>query len=104
MNSPDGENPYRIHVELGDLMTEACTVIRYNDKLRAAEQKIVEMKERWKRISNIDESKSANQAVAFTNQLWNMLALAHAMVKCALLRDECRGLAQSWTTDVISLQ
>jgi succinate dehydrogenase / fumarate reductase, flavoprotein subunit len=91
MNSPDGENPYRIHVELGDLMTEACTVIRYNDKLRAAEQKIVEMKERWKRISNIDESKSANQAVAFTNQLWNMLALAHAMVKGALLRDECRG-------------
>jgi succinate dehydrogenase / fumarate reductase flavoprotein subunit len=85
------ENPYGIHVELGDLMTENCTVIRYNDKLRAAEQKIIELKGRWKHVANLDDSPRANQAVAFTNQLWNMLEMAHAMVKGALLRDECRG-------------
>ncbi len=85
------ENPYRIHQELGDLMTDSCTVVRYNDKLRAAEEKIRGMKERWGKIGNLDDSAKANQAVSFTNQLWNMLEMAHAMVKGALLRDECRG-------------
>ena len=85
------ENPYVILQELGDLMTETCTVIRYNDKLKASEQKISDLKVRWKRVANLDDSPRANQAVAFTNQLWNMLEMAHAMVKGALLRDECRG-------------
>ncbi len=91
MRSDKPENPYVIHQELGDLMTDACTVVRYNDKLRKAEEKIVELKGRWKKVANLDDSPRANQAVAFTNQLWNMLEMAHAMVKGALLRDECRG-------------
>ncbi len=85
------ENPYVILQELGDLMTETCTVIRYNDKLKASEQKILDLKARWKNVGNLDDSPRANQAVAFTNQLSNMLEMAHAMVKGALLRDECRG-------------
>ncbi|MHB1843832.1 MAG: succinate dehydrogenase flavoprotein subunit [Deltaproteobacteria bacterium] len=85
------ENPYRIHQELGDLMTEVATVVRYNDKLRPAEEKIRSMKARWGQVGNVDDSPKANQAVSFTNQLWNMLEMAHAMVKGALLRDECRG-------------
>ena len=91
MRSDRPENPYLIHQELGDLMTDACTVVRHNDKLRAAEAKIVEMKARWGRVANLDDSPRANQAVSFTNQLWNMLEMAHAMVRGALLRDECRG-------------
>ena len=91
--SPGGvaENPYRLHEELGDLMTETCTVLRYNDKLTAAEQKIGDFKDRWKKIGLMDNSGQSNQHVTFVNQLWNMIELAHAMVKGALLRDECRG-------------
>ena len=85
------ENPYQLHEELGDLMTECCTVLRYNDKLRAAETQILGYKDRWSKIGVMDDSRAANQHVAFVNQLWNMLELAHAMVKGALLRDECRG-------------
>ncbi|MHB8417976.1 MAG: succinate dehydrogenase flavoprotein subunit [Myxococcales bacterium] len=91
MKPANPENPYVIHRELGDLMTANCTVVRYNDKLRKAEEQIVALKGRWKQIGNLDDSPRANQAVTFTNQLWNMLEMAHAMVAGALLRDECRG-------------
>src|SRR5262249_37163270 len=37
------ENPYQIGWELGDWMTGNCTVVRQNDKLRATEEKIVEL-------------------------------------------------------------
>ncbi len=91
MKGEHAENPYAIHRELGEVMTAYCTVIRENDKLAAAAKKIGELKERWKNVGNLDDSPRANQAVVFTNQLSNMLEMAHAMVEGARLRDECRG-------------
>ncbi len=85
------ENPYVIAKELGDLMTENVTVVRYNDKLEATIARIQEMKERWKKCNVLDTSNNANRSLSFVNQLWNMLELAHVMAKGALMRDECRG-------------
>src|SRR5258708_24558571 len=45
----------------------------------------------WKRCSVHDTGKTANQAVSFVRQLWNMLVLARVIVQGALLRDESRG-------------
>jgi succinate dehydrogenase / fumarate reductase flavoprotein subunit len=85
------ENPYQIAHELGDWMTGNCTVIRQNDKLRETEEKIVELMDRWKKASVLDDSRTANRSLMFLRQCWNMLALARVMVRGALLRDESRG-------------
>jgi succinate dehydrogenase / fumarate reductase flavoprotein subunit len=85
------ENPFVIHKELGEIMTENVTVVRYNEKLRAADAAILAFMERWRRIDINDATRWANQAVSFTRQLWNMLELARVITLGALNRDESRG-------------
>lgn len=85
------ENAYVIHKELGEWMTNNMTVVRFNDKLEKTIVKIKELKQRYHSINVNDTAKWSNQGVAFTRQLWNMLELAEAMTKSALLRDESRG-------------
>lgn len=85
------ENAYVIHKELGEWMTANMTVVRHNDRLEATINKIKELKERYKKININDTSRWNNTGAAFTRQLWNMLELAEAMTKGALLRNESRG-------------
>jgi len=85
------ENPYQISKELGELMTENCTVVRYNDRLKKSVEKIREMKQRWKNCNVLDTGAVANRSLSFTNQLWNMLELGEVIATSALLRDESRG-------------
>jgi succinate dehydrogenase / fumarate reductase flavoprotein subunit len=85
------ENAYVISKELGDLMTENCTVVRYNDRLKKTLEKIGEFKERWKNINALDTANVANRSISYVNQLWNMFQLADCIAKGALLRDESRG-------------
>lgn len=90
--SMDGtENPYVLHKELGEWMTDNMTVVRYNDRLEATISKIKELKLRYKNININDTSRWNNASAAFTRQLWNMLELAEAMTLGALLRNESRG-------------
>ncbi|MGZ4105810.1 MAG: FAD-binding protein, partial [Tumebacillaceae bacterium] len=85
------ENPYQLHRELGNLMTENMTVVRYNDRLIKTEAKLQELMERYQNIGMSDKSRWENMMAPFTRQLWNMLELARVMTKGALLRDESRG-------------
>jgi len=86
------ENPYCLARELGELMTENVTVVRYNDRLRKADERICELQERWNSIGVPDTSRgTANQAAQFTRQLGHMLDLARVITVGALLRDESRG-------------
>lgn len=85
------ENPYVLHRELGQVMTNNVTVVRYNDKLRATDVKIQELMERYRNISVPDKSEWANQPLLFSRQLWNMLVLARVITLGALRRDESRG-------------
>jgi succinate dehydrogenase / fumarate reductase flavoprotein subunit len=85
------ENPFQLGWELGDWMTGNCTVVRYNDKLRQTEEKIVELMERWKDVAALDASRTVNQSLMYVRQLWNMLVIARVMVRGARLRDESRG-------------
>ncbi len=89
--STGDENPYRLHEELGDVMTDNVTVVRYNDRLQATDAKIQELQERVERVSIADSSGWTNQLVPFTRQLKNMLHLSRAIVQGALARDESRG-------------
>ncbi|HSH70769.1 MAG TPA: hypothetical protein VK997_12670, partial [Deferrisomatales bacterium] len=85
------ENPYRLHAELGQMMTENVTVVRHNERLDQALEKIVEFKERWHDIGLPDRGTRHNQGLQFTRQLQLMLELAHAITLGARLRDESRG-------------
>ena len=72
-------------------MTEHATVIRYNKGLKKADEKIVELLERFKKVNLADRSQWANTSFAFARQLKNMLELSRVVVQGALLRDESRG-------------
>jgi succinate dehydrogenase / fumarate reductase flavoprotein subunit len=85
------ENPFKLWRELGDTMTKHATVIRYNKGLRQADEKIVEILDRYKNVSLADRSQWANTSFAFARQLKNMLELARVVVQGAILRDESRG-------------
>lgn len=85
------ENAYNISKELGEVMTNNMTVVRYNKRLEETIEKIRELKIRYKDIDVNDRSNWSNQSASFVRQLWNMLELAEAMTKGALLRNESRG-------------
>jgi succinate dehydrogenase / fumarate reductase, flavoprotein subunit len=85
------ENPYQIGKDLGDVMTENVTVVRYNDRLQKTLVRIQELKDRWARCNVLDTSNNSNRSLSYVNQLWNMLELGHVITKSALMRDESRG-------------
>ncbi|GMA52320.1 succinate dehydrogenase flavoprotein subunit [Alicyclobacillus contaminans] len=85
------ENPYQLHREMGKLMTENVTVVRYNDRLKRTDEKLQELQERWKRIKLPDKSRWQNQSAQFTRHLWNMLEMARVITIGALMRNESRG-------------
>ncbi|MGI4853142.1 MAG: succinate dehydrogenase flavoprotein subunit [Janthinobacterium lividum] len=91
LSNPGKENPFKLWRELGETMTRHATIIRYNTGLREADNKIVELLERYRCINLGDKSQWANTSFAFTRQLYNMLQLARVMVQGAEKRDESRG-------------
>ncbi|HEX7728204.1 MAG TPA: succinate dehydrogenase flavoprotein subunit [Terracidiphilus sp.] len=91
VDNQGGENPFKLWRELGSTLTEHATVIRYNAGLKKADEKIVELLDRSKRINLSDKSQWANTSFAFARQLYNMLELSRCVVQGALLRDESRG-------------
>lgn len=91
VKSEGGENQYRLHEELGKVMTDNVTVVRYNDRLQATDDKIRELQERFGKISINDSNLWATQAIPHARQLKNMLELARVITLGALNRNESRG-------------
>jgi succinate dehydrogenase / fumarate reductase flavoprotein subunit len=85
------ENQYVIHEEMGKWMTDNVTVVRYNDRLKATDEKLLELMDRFSRISINDSNMWATHALPHARQLWNMLQLARVITLGALNRDESRG-------------
>ncbi|MBP3040777.1 succinate dehydrogenase flavoprotein subunit [Bacillaceae bacterium Marseille-Q3522] len=85
------ENAYVLHKELGEIMTENVTVVRYNDRLLKTDEKIQELLERYNNININDTAKWSNHGATFTRQLYNMLQLARVITIGAYNRNESRG-------------
>jgi succinate dehydrogenase / fumarate reductase flavoprotein subunit len=85
------ENQYIIHQEMGKTMTDNVTVIRYNDRLKATDEKLLELMDRYKRISINDSNLWATMALPHARHLDNMLELARVITIGALNRNESRG-------------
>ena len=91
LEGPGSENPFVLWKEMGGLLSEHCTVVRYNDKLRMVDQRLQELLERYGRMNLTDRSQWANQTLAFCRELYNMLQLARVITLGALARNESRG-------------
>ena len=85
------ENTFRIQDELGQTMTDHVTVVRENNRLQKADEKLQELVERWQDIGLNDRSTWENQEAVAVRHTWNMLQQARAITLGALLRDESRG-------------
>ncbi|PYS82315.1 MAG: succinate dehydrogenase flavoprotein subunit [Acidobacteria bacterium] len=85
------ENQYVIHEEMGKWMTDNVTVVRYNDKLKATDEKLLELIDRYQHISLNDSNMWATHALPHARQLQNMLQLARVITLGALNRNESRG-------------
>jgi succinate dehydrogenase flavoprotein subunit len=85
------ENPITIWREMGDIMTENVTVIRYNANLEKTLVKLDELSSRFTRINLQDRTQWANQTLNFVRELGNMLILARVITLGALARNETRG-------------
>jgi succinate dehydrogenase / fumarate reductase, flavoprotein subunit len=85
------ENPLTIWREMGDIMTENVTVIRYNAALQKTLAKLDELSERFTHINLQDRTQWANQTLNFVRELGNMLILAKVVTLGALARNETRG-------------
>jgi len=85
------ENQYVLHQEMGKWMTDNVTVVRYNEKLKATDTKLLELMDRYKRISINDSNLWATMALPHARHLANMLELARVITLGALNRNESRG-------------
>lgn len=85
------ENVRVLHDELGEIMTAHVTVIRKNENLVKADEKIVELTERYRSIELGDTSGWANAELLFARQFENMLHLARVITLGAFRRNESRG-------------
>lgn len=72
-------------------MTRSATVVRRNDQLREAIDKVSDLHERAMRVRLSDTGSWSNQNVIFAKALQDMFPLAKTILQGALQRDECRG-------------
>ena len=85
------ENPYLLWQEMGQWMTDNCTVVRHNDRLEKTLVRCQEWKERYKGVKLSDTGMWTNQNLSFTRALGDMILMSEAVLKGALLRNESRG-------------
>ena len=85
------ENPYMIRREMREAMDRWVGVYRTAEELKKADQKIVELQKRFKKVGIKDRSRSYNTNLTNVIELGFMLEIAEAVVKGALRREESRG-------------
>ena len=91
LNSKGNENPYLLWQEMGQWMTENCTVVRVNAKLQATLDKCQEWKDRYTRVKLSDTGMWTNQNLSFARATRDMILQSEAVLKGALARNESRG-------------
>jgi succinate dehydrogenase / fumarate reductase, flavoprotein subunit len=85
------ENVFTLHQELGEILTQNVTIVRFNDKLAETDLIIQEYMKRWQNIGRNDNIEWGTQEATFTRQFWNMMELARVITLGALQRNESRG-------------
>jgi len=88
----DGENnPYELHNELGLEMTAACTVVKTEERLVQAREKVADIKRRYQSIKLSDTGHYTNQNLLFARALGDMILYSEAIIEASIARKESRG-------------
>jgi succinate dehydrogenase / fumarate reductase flavoprotein subunit len=85
------ENPYLLWQEMGQWMTNNCTVVRQNDKLEQTIEQCQQWKQRYQRVKLSDTGMWTNQNLSFARATGDMIKMAEAILRGALMRNESRG-------------
>jgi succinate dehydrogenase/fumarate reductase flavoprotein subunit len=86
-----GESPAVIRVEMARAMDAHCGVFREKTNLEGGLDKILELKERYRRVALTDRGNSFNTELLSALELGNMLDIAHSILIGAINRTESRG-------------
>ena len=81
----------RLRLEMGRAMNEHLAVYRDQQGMEAALAKLLELKDRYNRVTVDDKGKTFNTNMIFTLELGFMLDCAETIVLSALERKESRG-------------
>ncbi|ATW01909.1 succinate dehydrogenase flavoprotein subunit [Candidatus Legionella polyplacis] len=87
----DGENPYLIYKEMKRIMQDNFGVFRTGKLMQLGIDKLKFLKERLNHAILLDKSKVFNTERIFVLELDNLMEVAFATAKSALIRTESRG-------------
>ena len=86
----DGEPPYAVQFELRESMQELVGIVRTEESMNRALEKILELEERARRVS-AQGNRQYNPGWHTALDLPNLLLVSEAITRAALLRAESRG-------------
>jgi succinate dehydrogenase / fumarate reductase flavoprotein subunit len=86
----DGENPYAIHRDLQDKMQNLVGIFRTREDMQSALAELERMEQRRKR-AGLEGSRMFNPGWHLSLELKSMIAVAEAVTRSALAREESRG-------------
>ncbi|OLF16868.1 fumarate reductase/succinate dehydrogenase flavoprotein subunit [Actinophytocola xanthii] len=84
------ENPYTIHAELQQSMNDLVGIIRKEEEVQQALDKLAELKERARFVA-VEGRREFNPGWHLCLDLRNMLLVSECVAKAALMRTESRG-------------
>ncbi|MFI7674453.1 fumarate reductase/succinate dehydrogenase flavoprotein subunit [Actinophytocola sp. NPDC049390] len=84
------ENPYTIHAELQQSMNDLVGIIRKEEEVQQALDKLEELKARVKNVA-VEGRREFNPGWHLALDLRNMLLVSECVAKAALMRTESRG-------------
>jgi succinate dehydrogenase / fumarate reductase flavoprotein subunit len=85
-----GENPFAIQYELQEMMQDLAGIVRHEDEMLRALERIAALKQRAAR-AGITGNREYNTGWHTANDLPNLLLVSEAIVRAALERKESRG-------------
>jgi succinate dehydrogenase / fumarate reductase flavoprotein subunit len=89
-DSGQAENPYSIHAELQQSMNDLVGIIRKQEEIQQALDKLAELRLRAKNIA-VEGRREFNPGWHLALDLRNMLLVSECVAKAALIRTESRG-------------
>ncbi|HEV7648367.1 MAG TPA: fumarate reductase/succinate dehydrogenase flavoprotein subunit [Actinophytocola sp.] len=84
------ENPYTIHAELQQSMNDLVGIIRKEEEVQQALDKLTELKERARNVA-VEGRREFNPGWHLALDLRNMLLVSECVARAALMRTESRG-------------
>jgi succinate dehydrogenase / fumarate reductase flavoprotein subunit len=90
LERPDGENPYTVHGEVQQTMSDLVGIIRREDEIKTALTDLEQLRERAARV-RAEGGRAYNPGWHLALDLRNIIVIAECVAQAALERQESRG-------------